>query len=123
LFDGGKVNCLALKELIAEKLRAGVIRETIAPRDFYDIDFVLRNGFNLADPEVLNLFKKKLEEDNADTDLSKYRVNLGRKNVEIKDMRSRIQEELFEVLTPDERKKFDLDVALIRINKALQDIS
>jgi len=123
LFDGGKVNCLALKELIAEKLRAGVIRETIAPRDFYDIDFVLRNGFNLADPEVLNLFKKKLEEDNADTDLSKYRVNLGRKNVEIKDMRSRIQEELFEVLTPDERKKFNLDVALIRINKALQDIS
>lgn len=123
LFDGGKVNCLALKELIAEKLRAGVIRETIAPRDFYDIDFVLRNGFNLADPEVLNLSKKKLEEDNADTDLSKYRVNLGRKNVEIKDMRSRIQEELFEVLTPDERKKFDLDVALIRINKALQDIS
>jgi predicted nucleotidyltransferase component of viral defense system len=123
LFDGGKVNCLALKELIAEKLRAGVIRETIAPRDFYDIDFVLRNGFNLADPEVLNLFKKKLEEDNADTDLSKYRVNLGRKNVEIKDMRSRIQEELFEVLTLDERKKFNLDVALIRINKALQDIS
>jgi len=123
LFDGGKVNCLALKELIAEKLRAGVIRETIAPRDFYDIDFVLRNGFNLADPEVLNLFKKKLEEDNADTDLSKYRVNLGRKNVEIKDMRSRIQEELFEVLTPDEQKKFNLDVALIRINKALQDIS
>jgi len=123
LFDEGKVNCLALKELIAEKLRAGVIRETIAPRDFYDIDFVLRNGFNLADPEVLNLFKKKLEEDNADTDLSKYRVNLGRKNVEIKDMRSRIQEELFEVLTPDEQKKFNLDVALIRINKALQDIS
>jgi len=123
LFDGGKVNCLTLKELIAEKLRAGVIRETIAPRDFYDIDFVLRNGFNLADPEVLNLFKKKLEEDTADTDLSKYRVNLGRKDVEIKDMRSRIQEELFEVLTPDERKKFDLDVALTRINKALQDIS
>jgi predicted nucleotidyltransferase component of viral defense system len=123
LFDGGKVNCLALKELIAEKLRAGVIRETIAPRDFYDIDFVLRNGFNLADPEVLNLFKKKLEEDNADTDLSKYRVNLGRKNVEIKDMRSRIKEELFEVLTPNERKNFDLDVALSRINKMLQDIS
>lgn len=123
LFDGGKVNCLALNELIAEKMRAGAIRETIASRDFYDIDFVLRNGFNLTDPDVLELFKKKLEEDNADTELSKYRLNLGRKDVEIRDMRSRIKEELFEVLTPNERKNFDLDVALSRINKTLQDIS
>lgn len=123
LFDGGKVNCLALKELVAEKFRAGAIRERIAPRDFYDIDFVLRNGFNLNDPDVLELFRKKLEEDKAGTELSKYRLNLGRKDVEIKDMRSRIREELFEVLTPDERKNFDLDVALSRINKALQNIS
>lgn len=123
LFDGGKVNCLALNKLIAEKLRAGAIRETIAPRDFYDIDFVLRNGFNLTDHDVLELFKKKLEEDNADTELSKYRLNLGRKDVEIRDMRSRIKEELFEVLTPNERKNFDLDVALSRINKTLQNIS
>lgn len=123
LFDGGKVNCLTLKEVIAEKLRAGTTRETIAPRDFYDIDFVLRNGFNLADSDVLNLFKKKLEEDNADMALAKYRINLGRTNDEIKDMRSRIKEELFEVLTPDERKNFDLDVALARINEAMQNIA
>ena len=121
LFDGGRVNCLVLKEVIAEKMRAGATRETIAPRDFYDIDFVLRNGFNLADPDLLNLFKKKLEEDDVDTTLAKYRVNLGRKDAEIKDMRSRIQEELFEVLTPNERKNFDIDMALARINKALQD--
>ena len=49
-----------LKEVIAEKLRAAVTREMIAPRDFYDIDFVLRNGFNLTDHEALDLFKKKL---------------------------------------------------------------
>jgi hypothetical protein len=55
-----------LKEVIAEKLRAAVTREMIAPRDFYDIDFVLRNGFNLTDHEALDLFKKKLEEDNAE---------------------------------------------------------
>lgn len=122
LFDGGKVSCLTLKELIAEKLRAGTTRETIAPRDFYDIDFVLRNGFNLIDAEVLNLFKKKLAEDKADVELAKYRINLGRKDDEIKDMRSRIREELFEVLTPNERKNFDLDVALARINDALQNI-
>ncbi len=122
LFDGGKIKCLSLNELIAEKLRASAIREKIAPRDFYDLDFVLRHEFDLAGKEVVNLFKKKLEEDGADTGLGKYRVNLGRSDVEIKDMRSRIKEELFEVLTPNERENFNLDAALERINKAMEEV-
>ena len=120
LFDAGKVNCLSLNEIVSEKLRAAALREAIAPRDFYDLDFILRHDFNLADKEVVNLFKKKLEEDGADTGLGKYRVNLGRTDAEVKDMRSRIEAELFEVLTPDERKNFDLDTALKRINKAME---
>ncbi|MCX5804247.1 MAG: nucleotidyl transferase AbiEii/AbiGii toxin family protein [Proteobacteria bacterium] len=120
LFDGGKVACLSLNELVSEKLRAAATRETIAPRDFYDIDFVLRNSFNIMEPEVLRLFQKKLEEDGVDTDLARYSVNLGRDDKEIKDMRKRIKEELFEVLTPGERKNFDLDTALGRINNALR---
>lgn len=122
LFDGGKIKCLSLNELIAEKLRASAIRETIAPRDFYDLDFVLRHGFDLADKEVVNLFKKKLEEDGADTGLGKYRVNIGRTDAEVKDMRSRIETELFDVLTPDERKNFNLDTALKRINEAMEKV-
>lgn len=122
LFDGGEVNCLALKELVAEKLRAGAIREQIAPRDFYDIDFIIRNNIDPAEPEILELFKKKLAEDAADIDLMKYRNNLGRRDEEINDMRSRIKEELFEVLTPDERNNFDLDSALKRINNAFKKI-
>ena len=119
LFDAGKVNCLCLKEIVSEKLRAAALREVIAPRDFYDLDFILRHDFNLADKEVLGLFKKKIEEDGGNTDLSKYRVNLGRTDTEIKDMRSRIEKELFDVLTPDEQEKFDLDTALDSINKAM----
>lgn len=122
LFDAGKVNCLSLNEIVSEKLRAAALRETIAPRDFYDLDFILRYDFNLADKEVVNLFKKKLEEDGADTGLGKYRVNLGRMDAEVKDMRSRIEAELFEVLTPDERKNFNLDTALKRINKAMEEV-
>lgn len=117
LFEGGEINCLTLKELIAEKLRAAAIRKIIAPRDFYDIDFILRNDFSLIDREVLGLFQKKLAEDNADIELVKYRINLSRSNREIKEMSSRIQEELFDVLTPDERKNFNLNSALERINK------
>ena len=119
LFDAGKVNCLCLKEIVSEKLRAAALREIIAPRDFYDLDFILRRNFNLADKEVLELFKKKIEEDGGNTDLSKYHVNLGRTDTEIKDMRSRIEKELFDVLTPDEQEKFNLDTALDRINKAM----
>lgn len=119
LFDGGKINCLSLNELIAEKLRASALRKKIAPRDFYDLDFVIRNGFDLTNKDVLKLFKNKLEEDGADTDLGNYRVNLGRSDAEIKDMYSRIKEELFEVLPPDKRENFDLNTALKSINKAM----
>lgn len=122
LFDAGSVNCLSLKEIVSEKLRAAALREVIAPRDFYDLDFILRHNFNLSDKEVIELFKKKIAEDGANTDLSKYRINLGRTDVEIKDMRSRIEEELFDVLTPDEQEKFKLDTALVRINKAMVNV-
>jgi len=122
LFDGGQIACLSLNELMAEKLRAGAIRKIIAPRDFYDIDFVLRNKFDLTNKEVITLFKKKLQEDDADTDLGKYKKNLGRSDEEIKEMNSRIETELFDVLAPEERKNFDLSTALKRINEAMEAI-
>jgi predicted nucleotidyltransferase component of viral defense system len=122
LFDGGKVACLSLNEIVSEKLRAAALRKTIAPRDFYDLDFILRNKFNLADREVLKLFKKKIEEDGGDTDITKYCVNMGRKGAEIEDMRFRIKAELFDVLSPVERENFELDKALKRINKAMEGV-
>jgi len=122
LFDGGKVNCLSLNEIVSEKLRAAALREIIAPRDFYDLDFILRHDFDLANREVIELFKKKITEDNGDLDLAKYRINLGRSNIEINDMRSRIEKELFDVLTADERENFDLNKALERINKAMEKV-
>lgn len=91
-------------------------------RDFYDLDFILRHNFNLADREVVELFNKRVEEDGGNTDLKKYRVNMGRFDAEIKDMHSRIEVELFDVLTPYEQEKFKLDTALVRINKAMGNI-
>ena len=108
-----------LEEIVSEKLRAAALRELIAPRDFYDLDFIVRQGFNLTDKKVLKLFTKKIKEDNGDPDLSKYKINLGRSDKEIKDMKSRIENELFDVLTVRERENFYLDTALKRINKAM----
>lgn len=122
LFDGGSVNCFALQELVAEKLRAAATRLTIAPRDFYDLGYLLKAGFNFNDPEFLQLFKRKLSEDEFDTDLKKYRFNLGRSDQEISDMGVRIEAELFDVLTPNERKNFNLDTALKWINKEMKEV-
>ncbi|HDQ04453.1 MAG TPA: nucleotidyl transferase AbiEii/AbiGii toxin family protein [Deltaproteobacteria bacterium] len=119
LFDAGLVNCLALGEIVSEKMRAAALRKDIAPRDFYDLDFILRNKFNISDHRVSDLFLKKIKEDGGDTDLKKYLVNMGRTNAEIKDMRSRIKAELFDVLTEKERQNFNLEKALKRINEAM----
>lgn len=119
LFDGGMINCLSLNEIVSEKLRAAAFRLIVAPRDFYDLDFILRNGFDLTNKKAMELFKKKIEEDGGDTNLARYRVNLGRSNAEINDLRSRIQAELFGVLTEKEQHNFNLDKALEHINNVM----
>jgi len=120
LFESGEVRCLALKELVAEKLRAASTRKDIAPRDFYDISYLIKTGFKFKDEELNKLFRKKLEEDKKDTDLKKYRANLGRTKEEIDDMSSRIEAELLDVLSMDERKSFNMGKALDLINETLR---
>jgi predicted nucleotidyltransferase component of viral defense system len=122
LFDARSVNCLALKELVAEKLRATATREVIAARDFYDLDYLLREKFNFMDKEVLELFRKKLEEDGFSSELSKYQVNLGRTDKEIDEMMSRIEDELFPVLTLNEQKSFNMIKTLDELNKVFDGI-
>lgn len=117
LLDGGELNCLSLNELMAEKLRAASIRKVIAPRDFYDLDFAIRNNFDINNKFFIDLFIMKLKEDGADTDLNKYIINLGRSDEEIRNMRSRIETELYDVLSLQERRNFNLNTALSRINK------
>ncbi len=122
LFDAGSVNCFALKELVSEKLRAAATRLEIALRDFYDLGHLIKAGFNFKDPEFLQLLKKKLAEDEFDTDLKKYRFNLGRSGKEISGMDARIETELLDVLTLEEKKKFNLAAVLKNINAALKDM-
>jgi len=122
LFDTGSVNCLALKELVAEKLRASATRGVIAGRDFYDLGFLLRENFDFNDKEQLGLFRKKLKEDDFSSDLSKYQINLGRTSKEIDEMMSRIEDELFPVLTLDEQKSFNMHKTLNMLNKVFRSI-
>ena len=55
------IPCYVLEEVIAEKLRALILRSYTAPRDFYDIWYILKNN-----PEIMNVplkaaFIKKLK--------------------------------------------------------------
>lgn len=117
LFDSGSVSCLVLKELVAEKLRASATRKVIAGRDFYDLGFLLTAKFNFSDKDLLKLFSKKLEEEGFSSDIKKYGVNLGRTDKEIDEMISRIEDELFPVLTLDEQKSFNMHKTIVELNK------
>lgn len=119
LFDGGMITCLDLKDIVAEKLRASATRINVAPRDFYDLGFIIQSGFNFRDKNLWELVKIKLGEDGFDTDLSRYRTNLGRSDKEIAEMAGRIDSELLEVLTPQERKSFQLEHVLHQINDTI----
>jgi len=83
---------------------------------------LIKVGFNFSNPDFLQLFKKKLAEDEFDIDLKKYRFNLGRSDKEIGDMKARIEAELLDVLTLEEKKKFSLAATLKNINATLKDI-
>lgn len=122
LFEGGSINCLALKELVAEKMRAAATRITIAPRDFYDLGYLIRINFDFRDKTLLQLFKKKLKEDGFDNNIKKYRINIGRPEKEINDMKLRIEAELLDVLTIEEKNTFNLQETLDALNKVFKDL-
>jgi len=123
LFNTGSINCFALKELVAEKMRATATRIPIAPRDFYDLGFLIRNGFNFKDKQLFLLFKNKLKEDGFNPELKKYLINMGRTEKEIEEINSRIEVELLDVLTVDERKIFNMEDTLNLINQTLKSIN
>jgi predicted nucleotidyltransferase component of viral defense system len=122
LFKGGNVICLSIKELIAEKLRAATTRRTIASRDFYDLWYLFKVGFDFKELQFLTLFKTKLAEDGFTTNLKKYRHNFGRTKEEIADMKLRIKDELFPVLTVKEKESFNIVKVLNSFNKVFKNI-
>ena len=70
----------------------------------------------MNDSAFLSLFQQKMKEDSIKKDLYGLRINLGRSEKDIQDMKARIKEELFDVLTLKDRHSFDIDMVLKRIN-------
>jgi len=72
IFQNNYINCIDLKESVAEKIRAWLTRKTPAIRDFFDIRYIKHNSdFDFQDPELKKLIIKKLEDVNFE-----YTVNI-----------------------------------------------
>lgn len=111
-----------IEELVAEKLRAAATRKTIAGRDFYDLGFLLGEGFDFGDKELLAIFGRKLKEDGFSSDLRQYTINLGRRDKEIEEMKTRVKDESFPVLTLNEQKSFDIQKTLDEMNRVFKTV-
>ncbi|MDR3049460.1 MAG: nucleotidyl transferase AbiEii/AbiGii toxin family protein [Elusimicrobiota bacterium] len=121
LINTDKIEMLSLKELLSEKLRAAATREEIASRDFYDIDFAMRNNkIDFTNKEFISIFKEKLKQDNKDADILKYKKDCGRTKMEINQMREKLKDELLPVLNLSEQKTFSIDNALKNINVMME---
>jgi len=55
------IPCYALKEVLAEKLRALIQRSYTAPRDFYDIWYLSQNVSDLNWQEIIDAFHQKMK--------------------------------------------------------------
>lgn len=63
IFDTHFINCINIKEALAEKIRASLTRTIPAIRDFFDIWFVKNNNdFDFEDKEFISLVNFKLQE-------------------------------------------------------------
>lgn len=60
IFQQTSINCLSLEEMMAEKVRAALTRQTPAIRDFFDIRYVQSQGFDFS--AIKQLIDDKVDE-------------------------------------------------------------
>jgi predicted nucleotidyltransferase component of viral defense system len=103
--------CISRPEAMAEKLRAALSRREVAIRDFYDVDYAVRElGLRVLEPELLGLVRQKLEVPGNDPiDTSPGRLAA---------LRTQLESQLKAVLRPRDFAGFDLDRAFANVSEA-----
>jgi hypothetical protein len=109
LVDAFPVSCLSYREAMAEKLRAALTRRDVAIRDFFDVDYAVRDrALEISDGALLDLVRRKvLVPGTAPVDVSPDRVG---------QLRGQLEVELRPVLREQDFAQFDLEraVAIVR---------
>jgi len=112
LFPQGTVLALSLEESAAEKLKAAISRLAPAIRDYYDLRYFIKTGFDFSRPNFLKIVNKKLELDGYNKD---YSYNLGLSDQAIEELKRVSESDLKPMIRTDE--EFNLDVVLEYFNK------
>jgi hypothetical protein len=105
LVDAFVVSCLSYQETMAEKLRAALTRRDVAIRDFFDVDYAVRNrALDTRDRALLDLLRRKLQvPGTASVDVSPDRVG---------QLRRQLEADLRPVLREQDFAQFDLERAV-----------
>jgi len=105
LVDAFPVSCLSYQEAMAEKLSAALTRRDVAIRDFFDVDYAVRNGaLDIGDRALLDLLRRKLQvPGTAPLDVSPDRIG---------QLRGQLEAELRPVLREQDFAQFDLERAV-----------
>ncbi len=105
LIDNFLVSCLSYQEAMAEKLRAALTRRDVAIRDFFDVDYAVRNGaLDTSDRALLDLLRRKLQvPGTAPVDTSPARLG---------QLQRQLKAELRPVLREQDFAQFDLERAV-----------
>lgn len=100
--------CISRPEAMAEKLRAALSRREVAIRDFYDVDYAVRElSLRVLEPELLGLVRQKLEVPGNDpVDVAPGRLAA---------LRLQLESQLKAVLRPRDFARFDLDRAFATV--------
>jgi len=98
------VRCMAKREAFAEKFRAALSRREVAARDFFDLDYAVRElGLHPDDEELIGLVRQKLAvQGNAPVDVSETRLA---------QLHQQLDSELRPVLRQEDFEAFDVERA------------
>jgi predicted nucleotidyltransferase component of viral defense system len=100
--------CISRPEAMAEKLRAALSRREVAIRDFYDVDYAVRElNLRVLEPELLGLVRQKLEVPGNDP----IDVSPGR----LAALQLQLEAQLKAVLRARDFAEFDLDRAFATV--------
>jgi predicted nucleotidyltransferase component of viral defense system len=104
LSDPFALNCMSQREAFAEKFRAALSRREAAVRDFFDLDYAVRElGLQPKDGGLIELIRQKMAvPGNEPVDISSERLAL---------LRQQLDTELKTVLRENDFRDFDLERA------------
>lgn len=116
LVDAYPVLALSYPEAMAEKVRAALCRSEVAIRDFFDVDYAVRNGrFNPLEPSFLELLRRKI----AIPRTGPVDVSAGR----MERLQRQVQAQLRPVLREQEFAGFDLARAIDTVRAVGQELA